>query len=156
MISRAAPLHDVGKLGISAEIIDKPGSLTEEEAEELRRHPLIGHKMLSWGEHPIMKMAASIALSHHERWDGSGYPFKLHGPSVPVESRLVSLVDTYDALRMRRSYKAAMSHDEAIDTLLNGDGRTSPEHFDPEMLQALKEVHPRFALAFSAIQEDGI
>ena len=153
MLTRAAALHDVGKLGIAAEIIQKPGRLTEEESKELRRHTLIGHKMLSWGEHPIMKMAASIALSHHERWDGSGYPFNLHGPSVPIESRIVSLVDAYDAMRMRRSYKPAMSHEQAIDTLLNGDGRTSPEHFDPELLEILKDVHPRVALAYSAIQD---
>ncbi len=148
MIGTAAPLHDVGKLGISAEIINKPDKLTDEEKNEVRRHTQIGHKMLSWGEHAIMKMAASIALSHHERWDGTGYPFKLRGPSIPIESRLVAVVDSYDALRMRRSYKDAMSHDEAIDKLLNDDA----EHFDPEILLALRDVHPRFALTYASMQ----
>lgn len=153
MVSVAAPLHDVGKLGVRQDIINKPGQLTDEEKAEMRRHCLIGHKMLSWGEHPIMKMAASIALSHHERWDGSGYPFKLRGPSIPVESRLVSVIDTYDAMRMRRSYKPAMSHDEAIDKLLNDDDRAAGQ-FDPQMLEALGEIHPRLALAFSALPDD--
>jgi HD-GYP domain-containing protein (c-di-GMP phosphodiesterase class II)/ABC-type uncharacterized transport system substrate-binding protein len=130
-----SPLHDVGKLFIPAEILNKPGKLNEKEWEEVKKHPLYADNLL---EGTYFETARKIALYHHEHYDGSGYPFRLRGEQIPIEAQIVCLVDVYDALRSKRSYKAAFSHKEAIEILLHGDNRTKPEHFNPKLLEILK------------------
>jgi response regulator RpfG family c-di-GMP phosphodiesterase len=135
-------LHDVGKIHIPAETLKKPGKLTDAEMELIRDHPLFGAKII--GTHPRLEIARTIAQYHHERWDGSGYPFGLCGTEIPLDARIVAIADTYDALRNKRSYKPAFDHDMAYRIIVEGDGRTEPTHFDPELLRIFKTNDKQF------------
>ena len=101
----------------------------------------------------MLKTAASIALHHHERWDGSGYPHGLAGDAIPVEARIAAVCDVYDALRSPRPYKSAIDHDRAVDMLVNGDERTHPEQFDPDVMRVLWERRPRLAEIYTSFPE---
>lgn len=130
----ASPLHDIGKIGIPDDILLKPGAHTPDEAAIMRRHTVIGAEILGSSGSPYLAMGAEIALRHHERWDGTGYPDQLAGEAIPLAARIMAVCDVYDALRSRRPYKSPMSHVDAVRVIMSGDERTRPEHFDPEVL----------------------
>jgi len=156
----AAPLHDIGKIGIPDSILTKPGPLNEGESKMMQTHCRIGVKIIqedTWAEtafeqwmgrphgvhgtaaaNPILKMAASIALAHHEKWDGSGYPQQLAGERIPIEGRIVAVADVFDALTSRRPYKAAFAEGEALRIM----GASARSHFDPQVYVAFHKALP--------------
>lgn len=145
----AAPLHDLGKVGVPDVVLQKPGKLDENEWKLIKLHPSIGANLLQHPSSPLLQMARAIALGHHENWDGTGYPLGLRGDAIAEPARLVHLVDVYDALRSTRPYKSGFTHSEALEIMTRGDGRTLPQHFDPQLVEAFKAVH----LEFKAIYE---
>jgi HD-GYP domain-containing protein (c-di-GMP phosphodiesterase class II) len=135
LIRAAAPMHDVGKIATPEEILRKPGPLTPEERAEMERHTEIGHRILADSESELLQMAAQIALTHHEWFDGSGYPQGLKGGEIPIEGRIVAIADVFDALLSDRPYRPAMSTEQAIEVIREGRG----SHFDPEVVDVLLE-----------------
>lgn len=133
LLCTAAPMHDVGKIGISAELLCKPGPLTAEERQAMELHTVIGHGIFAHFESDLCRTAASIALTHHERFDGSGYPQGLAGKEIPLEGRITAVADVFDALLSERSYRSAMSVEEAVEVIRDERGR----QFDPEIVDAL-------------------
>lgn len=134
----AAGLHDIGKVTLPDAIIEKESPLDAVEWEIVRQHPQFGFEILKNSQDPTIKLAATVALHHHERWDGTGYPDGLAGKAIPRAARIVAICDIYHALREMRPYKQPQSHERAMSIILEGDesGRTSPTHFDPTVLAA--------------------
>jgi putative two-component system response regulator len=147
----ASPMHDIGKIGIPDLILLKKGNLSDDEFEVMKTHTSIGSDILSVSSYPDIQMAASIALNHHERFDGGGYPRGLKGRAIPVEGRIVMICDQYDALRSKRPYKSPVSHEEAVRIITRGDGRTMPSHFDPEVLKAFSKASDYFDEIFRGL-----
>ena len=140
----ASPMHDIGKVGIPEQILLKPGSYTDAERETMKSHASLGAQILMKGRSPYLRMGARIALSHHERWDGSGYPNGTRGEQIPICARIMNIADQYDALRAKRPYKPALDHLTAMKIITVGDSRTRPDHFDPAVLAAFKRCSKTF------------
>lgn len=152
LLRMAAPMHDVGKIGIPDAILQKPGKLDDSEWQVMRTHPAIGAEILKDDTSPLMTMACKIALTHHEKFDGSGYPNRLKGEQIPLEGRIVAVADVFDALTSERPYKKAWSIEEAMALLKEEAGR----HFDPQVVAAFDQVVdkvPQIRAAFADAQE---
>lgn len=142
-IYRASPLHDIGKIGIPDHVLLKPGKLNAEEWEVMRTHPLIGARILGGSDNELLQMAEQIAVSHHEKFDGSGYPYGLKGEEIPLAGRIVALADVFDALTSKRVYKPIYSNDVALSIIRDSVGT----HFDPEVADAFfKDLDGIFAI----------
>ena len=146
----ASPMHDIGKIGIHDHVLLKPGSFLPDEWEAMKEHAEMGAKILGNSKSPYLQMGAEIALNHHERWDGGGYPNGKRGEEIPLAARIMNICDIYDALRSKRPYKPAFDHQKAMHILTHGDGRTQPEHFDPVIFSAFTQNHEAFRKIFEA------
>ncbi|MBF0574004.1 MAG: response regulator [Desulfamplus sp.] len=135
-ISYAAPMHDIGKIGIPDRILLKPGKLTPEEWEIMKRHTLIGAKILKGSKSGFIRLGELIAMTHHEKWDGSGYPLGLQGSKIPMVSRIVALADVFDSLTTKRPYKEPFSLEKSYQIIREGKG----SHFDPDVVDAFFEI----------------
>ena len=135
----AAPMHDIGKIGIPDHILLKPGKLNEEEWQIMRTHAEIGARIIGEDRSSLLQMAATIARSHHERWDGSGYPQQLAGEAIPLAARIVAIADVFDALTSKRPYKLAWSVDDAFTLIENEAGK----HFDPALVACFLSLRPQ-------------
>lgn len=131
MILRASKMHDIGKIGIPDDILLKPGKLTLSERQIIEQHTVIGANLLSGGRSPLVRLAETIALTHHERWDGSGYPHQLKGYDIPLEGRISAIADVFDALTSRRLYKEPWDTEDAIKEILAQSGK----QFDPDLVE---------------------
>lgn len=138
LLGHAAVLHDIGKIGIPDSILSKPGPLTPNERRIMEKHVLYGAHLLSGSDHELLMMARSVALYHHEKWDGTGYPYALSGQEIPLEGRIVAVCDVFDALTSKRSYKDAWSVDKATGFIVG----FSNIHFDPQVVTAFLEGLP--------------
>lgn len=143
MIRQASPMHDIGKISVPDAILLKPGRLTEDEFETMRSHAIEGSRMLEGGTTALVQMAEAIARTHHERWDGSGYPHGIKGEEIPLVGRIVAVADVFDALLSERPYKRAWSVDEAVREIARGAGA----HFDPGVVDAFLATLPEVLLA---------
>lgn len=155
LIVRSSVLHDIGKVGIPDRILLKPGSLTEEEFDTIRAHPVIGGYALAkaekvLGEAAFLKYAREIVEYHHEKWDGAGYPYSLKGDAIPFAARVMAIADVYDALISERPYKKAFPHEEAVEIIASESGK----HFDPELVRVFAECAEEFR-AISEGNRDG-
>jgi HD-GYP domain-containing protein (c-di-GMP phosphodiesterase class II) len=148
-IFQAAPMHDVGKLGIPDSILHKPGPLDPEERTIMESHAIIGARILEGSDVPVVRQAAVVAITHHEKWDGTGYPYGLSGRDIPLEGRIVALADVFDALSSRRCYKAAWPEDRVLEFLVEQKAR----HFDPELVECLLGAMPEVR-AIMTVHED--
>lgn len=147
ILLNAAPMHDVGKIGIPDNILHKPDKLTSQEWIVMKTHTSIGAKIIGAHDNALLRTAKTVALTHHEKWNGTGYPEGLSGENIPIEGRIVAVADVFDALTSNRPYKKAWSVEEAFDLLLNERGN----HFDPELIKiffanieqilSIKELH---------------
>ncbi len=160
LLFKSAPLHDIGKVGIADSILLKPGKLTAEEFEEMKNHTTYGRDAIVKSEIALgskstttfLTLAREIAYSHHEKWDGTGYPEGLSGEDIPLSGRLMAIADVYDALISKRVYKPSFPHKKAVDIILDGKGK----HFDPHLVDAFAAIHHTFekiALKYVDIEE---
>jgi putative two-component system response regulator len=157
-IFRASPLHDIGKVGIPDSILLKPGRLTPEEFQIMKNHTVIGAETLvavnqRYPGNSFVRMGMEIARSHHEFWDGGGYPDNLSGEAIPLSARILTLADQFDALRNKRPYKPAFDAEKTFKILTEGDDRSKPTHLDPRILSAFKNIAPRFNEIFEELKE---
>ena len=139
LITRAARLHDVGKIAIPDGVLFKPSKLTQAEFSIIKQHTTVGASLLSGGQSALLQMAESVALNHHERWDGTGYPNALTGSSIPLEGRIVAIADAFDAMTHNSAHRKALSTDEATQIIIEESGK----QFDPEVVEAFLRLHDK-------------
>ena len=156
MIKTYAPLHDVGKVSVPDAVLKKEGVLTSDEFEQIKEHATGGGELLRQiadflpSEKQYLNVAIDIAVHHHERFDGTGYPHGLKRNEIPIAARIVSVVDVYDALRSPRQYKPSFTHGESMEIIIKGDKKTRPEHFDPIVLKAFIELQEEMRKAYDS------
>ena len=158
LLRKSAPLHDVGKVGVPDHILLKPGKLTDEEFKEMKKHSVYGYNALRvaqkrLGQDSFLRYAAEIAFSHHEKWDGTGYPQGLSGDDIPLSGRIMAVADVYDALISKRVYKPPFAHSKAVVIIKSGAGT----HFDPRVVDAFLLIQEQFretAIEFADFQEE--
>ncbi|MGR8921789.1 MAG: HD domain-containing phosphohydrolase, partial [Gammaproteobacteria bacterium] len=151
-IRYSAQLHDVGKMSVDAAVLKKKGPLDDAEREEMNRHTEYGYQILCAS--PRLSLGAEIALYHHEKWDGTGYPRGVAGEAIPLSARIVQLADIYDALRSERPYKPSFSHRKTVDILTKGDDRIDPDgHFDPKIVALFSEHHKTFDRIWNELKD---
>ncbi|MDR1242297.1 MAG: two-component system response regulator [Deltaproteobacteria bacterium] len=156
MVYKSAPLHDIGKVGVPDRILLKPGRLDAQEFEEIKKHTIYGRDTIMAAEKELeapelfLEVARDIAFCHHEKWDGSGYPSGFAGESIPIPARMMAVADVYDALIAKRVYKDAMSHEQAVATMVQGKGT----HFCPYILDAFQDIAEEFRTIAIAHQDD--
>lgn len=148
----AAPMHDIGKIGIPDRILLKAGALNDDEFTVMKRHTVIGAQMLGGTGIPVLEMAATIALHHHERWDGTGYPSGLEGEAIPLAARITAVVDIYDALVHKRVYKEAIAEEEAISIMSDVTGK----HLDPNIMRIFLRLLPEMRQIRREVCEDDV
>lgn len=158
LMFKSAPLHDIGKVGIADHILLKPGRLEPAEFDIMKTHAQLGYQALVHAEEmlgvqlPFLRIAKEIALCHHEKWDGSGYPSGLAGVAIPVSARLMAVADVYDALISHRAYKSGMSHKMAVSIICDGAGR----HFDPDVAAAFMGLEKEFEQIAQRYADTGV
>jgi len=153
LLRHAAPMHDVGKIGISDSVLKKPGPLTAEERTEMQKHPLIGAEIIGGSQIELFRLAAELAASHHERWDGRGYPHGLAGEAIPLSGRIVAVIDVLDALTMDRCYRPAFTDAQALQMIALERGRS----FDPRIVDCvLDNAHRLIALRDAVNRQEGV
>ena len=150
----ASPMHDIGKVGIPDSIMLKEGELSPKEWEVMKSHTIIGAEILGESDSPFLRMAEDIAISHHERWNGTGYPMGLKGEEIPLPGRIVNIVDQYDALRSKRPYKDCLEHEVVVEMITKGCERSQPADFDPQILDAFNNISGRFEEIFNFGSEE--
>jgi putative two-component system response regulator len=150
LLRQAAPLHDIGKIGISDAVLLKPGPLTDEEFDHIRTHTTIGAELLADSEILVLRVAQRIALGHHERWDGTGYPHGTRGLAIPIEARIAAVADVFDALTHWRPYKQAWPLERALGEITHLRGK----HFDPDVVDAFLDMAAREDLLLEDVEED--
>lgn len=150
-IQSAAPMHDIGKIGVPDAILQKPGALTEEEWVAMKRHTTMGATILKGSTVPFIQMGARIAIGHHEKWDGTGYPRGLKGEAIHLEARITALVDVYDAVINRRHYKEPWPEDRVVELIRKGGG----VHFDPRLVEIFLANLDRFRAILAANPDEG-
>ncbi|NLY88990.1 MAG: HD domain-containing protein [Firmicutes bacterium] len=155
-LTRVSPLHDIGKVGIPDRILLKPGRLTAKEFEIMKTHTTIGAKTLlevkeKFPENRLLELAINITNFHHERWDGTGYPLGLEGEEIPLSARIMAIVDVYDALRSKRVYKDALTHEESLEIIKEESGKA----FDPEIVAAFVEIEDKVKRVFLKYENSG-
>ncbi|SUI58617.1 response regulator [Shewanella morhuae] len=139
LIFNAAPMHDIGKIGTPDAVLKKPGKLNAEEWAIMQQHAVIGAEIIGEHDDPLLKMARRIALTHHEKWDGSGYPCGLAGENIPLEGRIVAVADVFDALTSQRPYKPAWTIEATMELFESEAGK----HFDPKLVAEFKQILPQ-------------
>jgi putative two-component system response regulator len=149
----ASQMHDIGKVAIPDAILLKAGPLTHDEWAVMKTHTTLGAQLLSRGTSSYLRMGAEIALHHHERWDGAGYPAGLKGQVIPISARIMNICDQYDALRSVRAYSKPLAHDTATEIIMVGDGRTLPSHFDPDVLAAFARCAALFGEIYESVTD---
>ena len=158
LLYKSAPLHDIGKVGVPDDILLKPGKLTDEEFEEIKKHTAYGSDVIAsqekkLGVNSFLTHAKEIAGTHHEKWDGTGYPLGISGNQIPISGRIMAVADVYDALISKRVYKPPFSHKKAVEIILDGRG----SHFDPDVVDAFVELEEQFrqaAIKFADFEEE--
>lgn len=152
LLREAAPMHDVGKIGMPDDVLKKPGPLTPEEREVMKDHPRIGAEILGQSRIPLFQLAAEAALGHHERWDGGGYPSGLAGEAIPLSARIVAVVDFFDALTMDRCYRPAFSDARTLEMMQAERGKA----FDPRIVDLFVEQAAEFVALRDLVNQRGL